>query len=70
MPSCLHAPAAGFSDHDYARLLIRPHSAVELADRAQDAGLITRRRDPDQHSQVRLSLTEHDTAPGAGEHAH
>jgi DNA-binding MarR family transcriptional regulator len=40
-------------------LLIRHHSAVELADRAQDAGLVTRRRDPDQHSQVRLSLTEH-----------
>lgn len=40
-------------------LLIRHHSAVELADRAQDAGLITRRRDSDQHSQVRLSLTEH-----------
>ena len=38
-------------------LLVRPHSAVELADRAQEAGLITRRRDPDQHSQVRLSLT-------------
>ncbi|HLI60567.1 MAG TPA: MarR family winged helix-turn-helix transcriptional regulator [Solirubrobacteraceae bacterium] len=39
-------------------LLIRPHSAVELADRAQEAGLIERRRDADQHSQVRLSLTE------------
>jgi len=40
-------------------LLIRPHSAVELADRAQEAGLIVRRRDQDQHTQVRLSLTEH-----------
>ncbi len=39
-------------------LLIRHHSAVELAGRAQDAGLIARRRDRDQHSQVRLTLTE------------
>jgi DNA-binding MarR family transcriptional regulator len=38
-------------------LLIRPHSAVELADRAQDAGLITRHRDPALGSQVRLRLT-------------
>ena len=38
-------------------LIIRPHSAVELADRAQDAGLITRHRDPEQHTQVRLHLT-------------
>jgi hypothetical protein len=37
--------------------LIRHRSAVELADRAQDAGLIARRRDRDQHSQVRLTLT-------------
>lgn len=38
-------------------LLIRHHSAVELADRAQDAGLITRHRDSEQHSVVRLRLT-------------
>jgi DNA-binding MarR family transcriptional regulator len=40
-----------------AVLLIRHHSAVELVDRAQEAGLITRERDPDQHSMVRLNLT-------------
>jgi DNA-binding MarR family transcriptional regulator len=45
-----------------AVLLIRHHSAVELVDRAQDAGLITRERDPDQLSLVRLSLTEHGAA--------
>jgi DNA-binding MarR family transcriptional regulator len=38
-------------------LMIRPHSAVELADRAQAAGLITRHRDPALQSQVRLRLT-------------
>ena len=40
-----------------AVLLIRPHSAVELLDRAQEAGLIVRERDPDQHSVVRLHLS-------------
>jgi DNA-binding MarR family transcriptional regulator len=40
-------------------LLIRHHSAVELVDRAQHADLITRHRDPDQHSLVRLRLTAH-----------
>ncbi len=40
-------------------LLIRHHSAVELADRAQEAGLISRHRDSEQHSQVRLRLTDH-----------
>jgi DNA-binding MarR family transcriptional regulator len=39
-------------------LLIRHHSAVGLVDRAQDAGLITRERDPDQQSVVHLKLTE------------
>jgi DNA-binding MarR family transcriptional regulator len=38
-------------------LMIRPHSAVELADRAQEAELITRHRDPALQSQVRLRLT-------------
>jgi DNA-binding MarR family transcriptional regulator len=45
-----------------AILLIRHHSAVELVDRAQEAGLITRERDPDQQSLVRLSLTGHGAA--------
>lgn len=43
-------------------LLIRHHSAVELVDRAQEAGLITRERDPNQHSTVHLRLTEHGAA--------
>jgi DNA-binding MarR family transcriptional regulator len=38
-------------------LLLRHHSAVGLVDRAQDAGLITRNRDPDNPSAVRLRLT-------------
>lgn len=45
-----------------AILLIRHHSAVELVDRAQEAGLIRRERDPDQHAMVRLSLTERGAA--------
>ena len=39
-------------------LIIRHHSAVELVDRAQKAGLITRERDPDQQSVVHLKLTD------------
>jgi DNA-binding MarR family transcriptional regulator len=39
-------------------LLIRHHSAVGLVDRAQEAGLIRRERDPDQPSLVRLRLTD------------
>ena len=39
-------------------LIIRHHSAVELIDRAQDAGLVTRERDPDTQSVVHLKLTE------------
>lgn len=38
-------------------LMVRPHSAVELADRAQEAGLISRHRDATLQSQVRLRLT-------------
>ena len=45
-----------------AVLLIRHHSAVELVDRAQEAGLIVRERDPDQQSMVRLGLTAYGTA--------
>jgi DNA-binding MarR family transcriptional regulator len=37
-------------------LLIRHHSAVELADRTERAGLITRTRDTDDHRVVRLRL--------------
>jgi DNA-binding MarR family transcriptional regulator len=39
-------------------LIIRHHSAVELIDRAQDAGLVTRERDPDTQSVVHLKLTD------------
>ena len=45
-----------------AVLLIRHHSAVELVDRAQEAGLIVRERDPDQQSMVRLRLTANGAA--------
>jgi DNA-binding MarR family transcriptional regulator len=45
-----------------AVLLIRHHSAVELVDRAQEAGLIVRERDPDQQSMVRVRLTAHGAA--------
>jgi DNA-binding MarR family transcriptional regulator len=38
-------------------LLLRHHSAVELVDRAQAAGLIERQADPDDGRAVRLRLT-------------
>jgi DNA-binding MarR family transcriptional regulator len=48
------------------RLLLRHHSAVGLIDRAQSAGLVTRERDPDQRSLVRLRLTDAAQAKLAG----
>lgn len=42
-------------------LLLRPHSVGELVDRAEAAGLVARRRDPDDHRVVRLAVTP----PGA-----
>ncbi|MHB1447362.1 MAG: DUF488 family protein, N3 subclade [Acidimicrobiales bacterium] len=39
-------------------LVLRHHSAVELVDRADAAGLVTRSRDEQDHRLVRLSLTE------------
>jgi DNA-binding MarR family transcriptional regulator len=39
-------------------MTIRHHSAVGLIDRAQEAGLITRERDPDTGSVVHLKLTD------------
>lgn len=36
---------------------VRHHSAVELAQRAESAGLLVRERDPHDHRQVRLRLT-------------
>lgn len=38
-------------------LLLRHHSAVELVDRAESAGLLVRVPDPDDHRLVRLRLT-------------
>lgn len=38
-------------------LHVRHHSAVELAQRAEDAGLLRRRRDPRDHRQMHLQLT-------------
>lgn len=38
-------------------LLIRHHSAVELVDRAEAAGLVERRQDPDDQRVIRLVLT-------------
>jgi DNA-binding MarR family transcriptional regulator len=38
-------------------LMLRHHSAVELADRAERAGLVHRRADPDDHRVVRLALS-------------
>jgi DNA-binding MarR family transcriptional regulator len=38
-------------------LLLRHHSAVGLVDRAEDAGLVRRRQDRDDHRVVRLHLT-------------
>jgi DNA-binding MarR family transcriptional regulator len=38
-------------------LLLKHHSAVELVDRAEAAGLVARRADPNDHRVVRLALT-------------
>ena len=40
-----------------AHLLVRHHSAVELVDRAQRAGLVERVVDPDDHRVVRVRVT-------------
>jgi DNA-binding MarR family transcriptional regulator len=39
-------------------LVLRHHSVVGLVDRAQAAGLVTRRRDPSRHSLVHVQLTD------------
>jgi DNA-binding MarR family transcriptional regulator len=41
-----------------AYLLLRHHSAVGLVDRAEDAGLVVREPDTQNHSAVRLRLTD------------
>ena len=58
-----HPQPAGPTIRDVAGyLLVRHHSAVELADRAVAAGLVERRQDPQDSRVVRLRLT----ADGAG----
>lgn len=39
-------------------LLLQHHSAVQLVDRAEAAGLLVRSRDPDDHRRVHVRLTE------------
>ncbi len=54
-----HRDPAGPAIGDVAEsLLLRHHSVVELVDRAQDAGLVSRHGDPDSHRVVRLALTD------------
>jgi DNA-binding MarR family transcriptional regulator len=55
----------GFPDRDWAvvreladRLQLRHHSVVELIDRAQSQGLVTRTADPDDARAVRVVLTD------------
>jgi DNA-binding MarR family transcriptional regulator len=53
-----HPDPIGPTIGDVARYLaLRHHSAVELADRAEKAGLIERRRDDEDHRVMRLRLT-------------
>ncbi len=54
-----HPDPRGPTVGDVARyLFLRHHSAVELTDRAQAAGLLERYSDPDDSRAVRLRLTE------------
>jgi DNA-binding MarR family transcriptional regulator len=54
-----HADPSGPTIRDVAgHLLLRHHSAVGLVDRAEAAGLVTRTRDPENLSAVRLRLTD------------
>jgi len=53
-----HPDPAGPTIGDVAEYLaLRHHSAVELADRAEQAGLVERRRDDEDHRVMRLRLT-------------
>ena len=53
-----HSDSRGPTIREVAQyLLIRHHSAVELCDRTQAAGLLTRQPDADDHRVVRLELT-------------
>jgi len=53
-----HADPRGPTIGDIAGyLLVRHHTAVELADRTQELGLVVRKRDRDDRRLVRLALT-------------
>lgn len=53
-----HPDPAGPTLSDLAdTLLLRHHSVVGLVDRAQEAGLVRRERDPEHPSRVRVRLT-------------
>lgn len=54
-----HGPTIGEVAQE---LHIRHHSAVELAQRAADAGLLDRARDSADHRQVHLRITDHGRA--------
>lgn len=54
-----HAPTGPTIGEAARELHVRHHSAVELAQRAEQAGLLMRERDPTDHRQMHLSLTEH-----------
>ncbi|WP_024520528.1 MarR family transcriptional regulator [Bradyrhizobium sp. Tv2a-2] len=52
------APETGMTVNDLAeQLLLKPQTAVELADRLEDAGLVRRERDDVDRRRVFLSLT-------------
>jgi DNA-binding MarR family transcriptional regulator len=54
-----HADSRGPTIREVAQyLLIRHHSAVELCDRTQSAGLLVRQPDSEDHRVVRLKLTK------------
>jgi DNA-binding MarR family transcriptional regulator len=55
-----HPAPRGPTISQAAELLhIRHHSAVEITQRAEEAGLLERNRDPDDHRQIHLELTHH-----------
>jgi DNA-binding MarR family transcriptional regulator len=58
-----HASSQGPTVGQAAEMLhVRHHSAVELAQRAEENGLLLRSRDAIDHRQVHLELTEHGQA--------
>ena len=52
------APPGGMTINDLAaHLLLKPHTAAELVDRLEKAGLVTRERDENDRRRVLLTLT-------------